>query len=415
VPAVIGFARAWGCAGKAVFEYWLRIALSTGLTGSSQLAVNRFRLSAQVLEAIVASLLPKVPSDDQTIVSEPAVQDQDHVVVPKGEFQWIKSRLPEVLTQLSPLLYGQLQIKREAARLAVKCCQSVGKRFTLTDIAPAFTRLIEGGPPDHRMHHVGLFLAGIACADRTLFLSNARNFVECSAGESHQFSHGDLQTYIAPALACLSETNLPARPMILALVDELSQSTRGSLKSAALTLVGELVRTLDQRELEADVMPVIRRLADDIDDGLQLETVNCVGTIARFTVSGTVLRIVRELFDNWFKAKPLLRLQVLRTLGANSGDIDSQFRDTYIIPKLVECVQPGFGWGDAWEQAGVIIVQFIASLKDQFSETVVRTHVVPIVQALSEIPSLAGDPMLKDLRDTFKGERGSRFSDFFQK
>jgi hypothetical protein len=162
-------------------------------------------------------------------------------------------------------------------------------------------------------------------------------------------------------------------------------------------------------------MPVIRRLANDFDEGLQMETVNCVGTIARFTTSAAVLRIVRELFDDWFRGKPGLRLQVLRTLGANASDIDSQFRDTYIIPKLVECVQPGFGWGEAGEQAFVIIVQFIASLKDQFSETVVRTYVVPMVQALSEVPSLVGDPMLKDLKETFRGDKGSRFADFFQK
>jgi hypothetical protein len=321
----------------------------------------------------------------------------------------------EILAQFSPLLYVPLSFKREATKFAARCCRAVGKSFTISDIAPAFRRLIESGPPEHRMHHVGMFLAGIACADRDLFLQSARNFIDYSVSESHEFKHGDLPMHIAPAFAILSGRDQSTRPMIFALLNELSRATRGGFKSAALTIISELLATVEQRELERDIMPIISLLAGDIDEGLQLETVNCVGTIARFTTSAAVLRIVRELFDAWFRGKPLLKLQVLRTLGANAGDIDSQFRDTYIIPKLAECVHPGFGWEDSGEQAYVIIVQMIASLKDQFSDTVVRTYVIPMLQTLGEVPSLAGDPMLKDLKDTFKGEKGNRFTDFFQK
>jgi hypothetical protein len=58
----------------------------------------------------------------------------------------------------------------------------------------------------------------------------------------------------------------------------------------------------------------------------------------------------------------------------------SLFRDTDIVPKLAECVHPGFAWEDSAEQACVIVVQVIASLKDQRSEEVVRTYVIPILQ-----------------------------------
>jgi hypothetical protein len=398
-----------------VFEVWATIALQNGLTGSSQLAVRRFRLATQALEIIVASLLPAEPNDHQTIVAEPAVANPNTIVVPAAEFQWIKTRLPEILAKFSPLLYVPLSFKREATKFAARCCQAVGKIFTISDIAPAFKRLIESGPQEQRMHHMGMFLAGIASVDRDLFLQSARNFIDWSASESHDFKHGDLSAHIAPAFAVLSGRDSTARPMIFALLNELSRAQRAAFKSAALTIISEMLATLEQKELELDIMPIISLLAGDIDEGLQLETVNCVGTIARFTTSDAVLRIVKELFDAWFRGKPLMRLQVLRTLGANAGDIDSQFRDTYIIPKLVECVHPGFGWEDSGDQAYVIIVQMIASLKDQFSETVVRSHVIPILQALAEVPSLAGDPMLKDLKDTFKGEKGSRFTDFFQK
>jgi hypothetical protein len=127
------------------------------------------------------------------------------------------------------------------------------------------------------------------------------------------------------------------------------------------------------------------------------------------------MRTVRELFDDWFKGNPTVRLQVLRTLTSNAEDIDSQFRDTYILPKLVDYVQPAFGWGELAERAYVIVIQFVVPLNDQFSDAVVRVSIPPIIQALSENSAVAGDPILKDLRDTYKGEKGSRFTDFFQK
>jgi hypothetical protein len=291
----------------------------------------------------------------------------------------------------------------------------MGKRFLLVDVVPAFTKLIETGPPVDRMHGVAFFLAGVACLDQELFLTKTRMFIGYCVDETHDFNWADLQNSIVGCLAVLSGRELTSHAMILRIVDDLSRERRGAMKSAAIAIVAELLYSLDQREIETEVMPIVGRLANDLDEALQMEVVNCCGRIARFTTSAPVMRTVRELFDDWFKGKPLVRLQVLRALTSNAGDIDSQFRDTYILPMLVECVQPAFGWGELAEQAHVIVIQFVVSLKDQFCDAVVRGSVLPIIQALSDNSALAGDPMLKDLRDTYKGEKGSRFTDFFQK
>jgi hypothetical protein len=251
--------------------------------------------------------------------------------------------------------------------------------------------------------------------DEDLFIAKTRMFIGYCVDETHDFKWADLQNSIVGCLAVLSSREVTSHVMILRIVDDLSREKRGAMKSAAITIVTELLYSLDQREIETDVMPIVGRLANDLDEALQMEAVNCCGRIARFTTSAAVMRTVRELFDDWFKGKPIVRLQVLRTLTSNAGDIDSQFRDTYILPKLVECVQPAFGWGSLAEQAYVMVIQFVVSLKDQFSDAVVRASVLPIIQALSENSSIAGDPTLKDLRDTYKGEKGSRFTDFFQK
>jgi hypothetical protein len=414
IPAIVRFAQTHKCVGRTLFEYWLKIAMSNGLTGSSQLAVLRFKLACQVLEIAINNMLPSHPRDDQTIVCDgPAAPE--HVVAPKAEYDWIKGRLPEILTRIAPLLGVQIPVKKEATRLSAKCCQAMGKHFLLVDVIPAFTKLIETGPLVDRMHGVAFFLAGIACLDEELFLAKTRVFINYCVDETHDFKWADLQNSIAGSLAVLSGRELSSHAMILRIVDGLSREKRGAMKSAAITIVSELLYSLDQREIETDVIPIIGRFANDLDEALQMETVNCCGRIARFTTSATVMRTVRELFDDWFKGKPIVRLQVLRTLTSNAGDIDSQFRDTYILPKLVECVQPAFGWEEVAEQAYVIVIQFVVSLKDQFSDVVVRGSVLPIIQALSENSAVAGDPMLKDLRDTYKGEKGNRLTDFFQK
>jgi hypothetical protein len=143
LPSVVNFARCWDCVGKSVFEFWANIALQNGLTGSSQLAVRRFRLATQALEIIVASLLPTEPQDNQTLLPEPSISSPTVIIVPTAEFQWLKTPMPELLAQFSPLLYVPLSFKREATKVAARCCQAVGKVFTISDIAPAFKRLIE--------------------------------------------------------------------------------------------------------------------------------------------------------------------------------------------------------------------------------------------------------------------------------
>jgi hypothetical protein len=410
IPAMVNFAKLQQCLGSVCFEYWLKLYLSSGLTGSSQLAVVRFKLASQVLEIIAVNLLPATPRDDQAISDEGS---GNVVVVPKTEFTWIKSRLPEILPKFSALLYVQLPIKREATRLAAKCCQALGKKFFVSDIVPVFNKLIEGSANQDTPQHAAFFLCAIACVDQELFLAKARDYINYSANEKFGFKNPDVQSHIASALAIFCGREPASHEMVLKLVDDLSKVTRAAIKSSSIIIITEIASVLEQRELEIEIMPIVSRLAVDLDEALQLETVTCVGKILRFTTSVNVMKTVRDLFDEWFKGRPTVKLQVLRTMVSNVSDIEAQFRDTYIVPKLAECVRPDFPWGELADQAVVLVVTFLASLKDQFSEGSIRSQVVQIVDALSAKTALEGDPMLKDLRETFRGEKGTRFGSFF--
>lgn len=406
IPAVLRFAQLRRCVGKTMFEYWLKNTLSFGLTGSSQLAVIRFKLCSQVLETAILFLLPAEPTDEQKIVCEGEPADDSVVVAPKPEYEWIKQRLPQILPEFSPILYVQIPVKKEANRLVAKCCQAMGKQFTMSDIAPVFLKLIESGPLEHKLQHVAMFLSAVACFDQEMFYVNSRNYITYAANESHEFRQTDIQNHISFGFSLLSARDTAKRVMIMKLVEELAKSTKSAIRSAAVTIMREIMSTLEQKDIENDVLPVIVRLANDPDEALQMETVNCVGTIARFTTAQSVLRKVRDLVDEWLKGRPSVKLQVLRSLGFNAADIDSQFRNTYIIPKLLECVQLGFDWGGMEEQAYIMIVQFVNSLRDEFSDNVIKNYIIPILQILSENTALSGDPMLKELKDHFKPEKG---------
>jgi hypothetical protein len=333
----------------------------------------------------------------------------------KENEEWMMNRLPELLVQLSPLLYSQLPIKKEVCRGVATVCQELGQKLVLGTVAPFFLKKIEAVVNEQRMQNLALFLSAVACCDSDFFQKQVVTFITHATNETQGFRHTDINTHIAFSLGLLSARDKTKRPAIFKLVDEFSRSSRSAVRSAAISIISDILQTLEQKELETEVIPVVVKLAKDLDEVIQAETVPCVGTIVRFTTNDNVIRTVKELFDGWFRGKPQVRLQALRALGANAGDIDAQFRDTYIIPKFGECIQPNFGWGEYADQAYVIVIQFLVSLKDGFSENLVRTTIIPMVQQLSENPGIAGDPMLKELKETYKPEKSPKFTDFFQK
>jgi hypothetical protein len=207
------------------------------LTSSSQLAVVRFKLASQVLEIIAANLLPATPRDDQTINDEGS---GNVVVVPKAEFAWIKSRMPEILPNFSPLLYVQLPIKRETTRLATKCCQTLGKKFLASNIVPVFNKLIEGSSNQDTPQHAAFFLCAIACADQELFLAKARDYISYAVNEKFGFKNPDVQRHIASALAILCSREPTPHAMVLRLVDDLSKVTRAAIKLSSIIITTEI-------------------------------------------------------------------------------------------------------------------------------------------------------------------------------
>jgi hypothetical protein len=186
----------------------------------------------------------------------------------------------------------------------------------------------------------------------------------------------------------------------------MAKSNRTVMRSAAVCLIGEIVATFDEKEMREFVMPVLLRLSGDPDENVQIETVNCVGTVCRFTTADDTLGSIREMLDEWIKGRPFLRMCVLKAINANVKDIDSHFRDGYIMPKLAECTVSGFLWGEFSHEAMVVILQILSSLKNEFSDYVSRNSVVPMIQALSENASLSSDATLRDLKEHFQVGKG---------
>ncbi|OHT02872.1 hypothetical protein TRFO_06916 [Tritrichomonas foetus] len=401
IPAVLRFAQLRKCVGKSMFDYWLKLALSFGLTGQSQLAVLRFKLCTQVLETTTLFLLPSEPTNKQTIVCEGGTVMPDHVVVSKPDFEWITTVLPQSLPKFSPILFVPIPIKKEAAKFVTKCCKAVGQKFTEENIAPVFLKLIEESPPEPKMQNMAMFIAAVSpqCNSDT-FYENAKKYLTYAANETHDFRQTDIETFFSPAFALLSSLEPTMRKYIFKLCGELVSSLRSGIRSAAMNVINEVLQTADQKEIENDIFPIVIRLAHDPDESLQFETINCIGNIARFSTISTVIDSIKELFDDWFKQKPNIKLQALRSIVAVVNDVDSQFRDQYIIPKIVDITKPEVDWGHIFDQAVIIIIQSLRSM-DDISEQVIREYIIPLVQTLSETQAAQNDPMFAELKERY--------------
>lgn len=406
IPAVLRFTQLRKCVGKSMFEYWLKLALSFGTTGSSQLAVLRFKMCAQVLETTIRFILPSEPTDEQRIVSEddPESKTADKneiVVISQSEYEWITKYLPDNLPKLSQILFVPIPVKKEAVKLVTSCCQSMGKMFTNEYIAPVYLRLIDDGLPDQKMNHLAMFICAVSpkCGV-DIFYTNAKTFLTYAANETHEFKQTDVENYFSPAFSMLSSLEPSMRSVIFKLCNELSLSHRSGVRSAAMNVISEVLQTCEQKEIENDIFPIVVRLAHDPDESLQFETINVIGQIARFSTVEQLIDSIKSLFDEWFRSKPNIRLQALRSLLSVVNDVDSQFRDTYIIPKLLEIARNKDGWGDFYEQAIIIIVQSLGSMSE-FSKSVIRDYIEPLIESLSEIPLVQNDPIFNGLKEKY--------------
>lgn len=406
IPAILRFAQLRKCVGKSIFEYWFKLALSFGTTGSSQLAVLRFKMCAQVLETTIRFILPSEPTNEQRIVSEddPESKNEDNkeiVIVSQPEFEWITKYLPDALPKLSQILFVPIPVKKEAVKLVTCCCQFMGKMFTNEYIAPVFLKLIDDGLPDQKMNHLAMFICAVSpkCGV-DIFYTNAKTFLTYAANETHEFKQTDVENYFSPAFSMLSSLEPSMRTTIFKLCNELSLSHRSGVRSAAMNVISEMLQTCEQKEIENDVFPIVVRLAHDPDESLQFETINVIGQIARFSTVEQLIDSIKSLFDEWFRSKPNIRLQALRSLLSVVNDVDSQFRDTYIIPKLLDIARNKEGWGDFYEQAIIIVVQSLSSMTE-FSKQIIRDYIEPLVESLSEIPLVQNDPTFNGLREKF--------------
>lgn len=421
IPAIIKFTTVRDCVGKSLFDYWFKLALSFGTTGSSQLAVVRFKLCTHVLENVISSILPSRPTDDQTIACEGTIENESeedskkHIFVTKNKFNWITKDLVNSLPKLSPILFVPIPVRKECVKLATKCCNSLGKNFTNEYILPVFLKIIDESATEPKMTNLSMFLCAIAPQCGTeVFYTNAKTFLQYAANETHELKQTDVETYFSPSFSLLSSLDPSFRPSIFKLCDELSQSHRSSVRSASMSVISEVLQTCEQKEIENDVIPIVLRLAHDPDESLQFETINVIGQIIRFTTVDAVIDSIKDLFDLWFKAKPNLRLQALRSLLSVANDVDSQFRDKYILPKLLAISKSQEEYGNFYEQAIVIIVQALGSMTD-FSDDIIRDSIVPLIQQLSDIPIAQNDPIFATLKEKYLPNEEKGNLGFFKK
>ena len=403
-PALLKLIKDTGEIGTSYIAFWLKLAFSFGLTGSSSLATVRFKLCVRALELALPYIVPTSPTPEQTIVpSDQLPLTAEVVPVRKEELDYAINTLVPQLPDFSPLLFVQIGIKKDADSIVAQICRTFGTQFSNEHILPAFSKLIEEGEGEKKLQAVTLFISAVVpyCGNEAFF-AQSRNFLTYSTNELRGFKSRDIQDYIAPAFSLMTSRDSSIRPLVFQLLDELSRSSRAAIRTSALNVLSEVLPTLEQQEIATSALPIVSRLAEDPDETLLLEVVNCVGAIARFSTVLDVMKTVRSLFDKWFEGKIPIRLQALRVFAFIVGDVEPQFRDDYLIPKMFQCANETVTWEEAGsrEQAMTLILHIFGSIED-FPEDKVQSIAIPLISDLEGCDITANDPKLQTLKKKF--------------
>jgi hypothetical protein len=171
---------------------------------------------------------------------------------------------------------------------------------------------------------------------------------------------------------------------------------------SAVTVVSEILTTLDPAEIEKNVLPVVVKLSTDPDDILLCDLINCVGIIAGCARAPEILRVVRELFTEWFKKKPETKLLVLHAFSSIIADTDTAFQDSFILPMFLDCVRELESWADpvTVEKASSLIVETVYAI-ESVSDDAIAASIRPIIVGLNPFLSLVTREKVDEIRDRY--------------
>ena len=437
IPALVQFAAQTSRIGTIVLAYWFKQATNFALTGHSQLATIRFQLASRAILAIFEILgqkfekLQKIENAENSEENDQDSSDQNsestenldsiEISHTKDEKKWVIENIGQLLVKLGPGLFVQIGIKKDCDGMTAGICNILGQEFTTKYIIPVFQNSITKENKeaiDLKKQILSLYLSAVVPeAGETFFLDEYNKYIEISHLDTDGFLITDVHDYIAFSVTLLMDrshnpqtidpnskiiriSNNSKREMVFKLINSLNTSKKSVFRSASITIIHELVPIIEQLEFESKIMPFIDRLAMDIDEEIELQTIACVGEILRFSTITNVVKKIKKLFDDWFKKKSAIKLQCLRTFSSIVNDVDIQFRDSYLIPKLLEIAKDPES-ADSQDQIFILILAILHSVKE-LPDNVIKEISIPCVSILSESPVVSQDPLLKELRERYK-------------
>jgi hypothetical protein len=126
---------------------------------------------------------------------------------------------------------------------------------------------------------------------------------------------------------------------LLGMLQDLSLHSSFPVRRYSATLLGVMVRGVDEKLVMSSVVPQLVRLARDTDTNVRIETISSFGTIMQAVTSKEILVRVHEQFE-WFlghephRTDHQVLMALLHTLASIGPHADPVFRDEFIIPRL---------------------------------------------------------------------------------
>jgi hypothetical protein len=243
------------------------------------------------------------------------------------------------------LRFSHVDLIHSISVLLSTYCTYLGETFTHKVIRPVFERdlslpkqnvssALADGQSYITSPVLPLYVAGVLATfpkDNKLLLSYLRGVIV------------ELALNFAPSdclVASLEELKRDRRchAPLLGLLQDLSAHSSFPVRRYTATLLGVMVRGVEEKLVMNSVVPQLVALARDSEINVRIGTISSFGIIMQAVTSKDILVRVHEQFE-WFmshdqRTDHQILMAVLHTLAAIGPHADPVFRDEFIIPKL---------------------------------------------------------------------------------
>eukprot|EP01112_Ceratiomyxa_fruticulosa_P021701 TRINITY_DN7733_c0_g2_i1.p1 TRINITY_DN7733_c0_g2~~TRINITY_DN7733_c0_g2_i1.p1 ORF type:complete len:1130 (+),score=246.13 TRINITY_DN7733_c0_g2_i1:74-3463(+) len=365
------------------------------LLGTKQLA----KLQSQLDQLIVSSgSNSSINSSSNNAINASAANTPSlpiPTLAPKPILEWVKTDFVPRLLKIGVTLSNSTGVGVLVAEIVRTLCVEMGPVFTKNVVQAIISKdLGKGNTSDNKPQSVRLlpiYIEGVlfSLGDEVLFKYIKDVTIEIATDDG--WDHNVALPILGDSLATLYEKSYPARKtqLLSVLTDQLVANPDPQVRASVVHLCKRITPLLKGEDLKK-VVPTIFTLSNDSNNAVKYACISALGIVAMSSADDQVLKRVSDQLSKYLDDSPghMVKLELVHTLGAMVTQVKPVFRDTFVLPRLVEqCRKNNSNISNTehrreMAQALIDAVRSVNSI-NPLSQEMVRDSVLPALRSLT--------------------------------